>query len=91
MTHIGLEVRKAGLEKGSYPADLSAFPGAKAADPRAAVLYALHPDGSATLAVSDAEALFGKITQAKGAAFGFTWTLPPVTAGKPSPSSHPAK
>lgn len=93
MTALGLEVRRAGLVRGAYPPDLSAFPGAKVPDPFSGkpVAYTLHPDGSATLAIPDADALYRKLTEGKRAAIGFTWTLPPVTAGRPSPSSHPAK
>ncbi len=81
MTLLGLQVRKAGLEKGAYPADLSAFPGAKIPDPFSGkpAAYVLHPDGSATLAIPDAEALYNKLTAGKLPAIGFTWTLPPVS------------
>ncbi len=92
MTALGLEVRRAGLERGAYPTDLSAFPGAKIPDPFSGkpIAYTLHPDGSATLAVPDADSLYQKLTEGKRAAIGFTWTLPPVAAGRPSPSPHPA-
>jgi hypothetical protein len=93
MTTLGLEVRRAGLERGAYPADLSAFPGAKTADPFSGkpVAYKLHTDGSATLAIPDADSLYKKLTEGKRAAIGFTWTLPPVTVGKPPASPHLAK
>lgn len=92
ITTLGLEVRRAGLVRGAYPPDLSAFAGAKVPDPFSGkpVAYTLHPDGSATLAIPDADALYRKLTDGKRAAIGFTWTLPPVAAGKPSPSPHPA-
>ncbi len=81
MTLLGLQVRKAGLEKGVYPADLSAFPGAKIPDPFSGqpVAYALNSDGSATLTVPGADVLWKRVTQGKGAAVSFTWTLPPLS------------
>ncbi len=81
MTLLGLQVRKAGLEKGVYPADLSAFPGAKIADPFSGkpVAYTLNSDGSATLMVPGADVLWKRVTQGKGAAVSFTWTLPPLS------------
>jgi len=93
MTTLGLEVRRAGLERGAYPADLSLFSGVKTPDPFTGkpVVYTLRQDGSAILAVPDADPLYKKLTEGKRAAIGFTWTLPPITAEKPSSSSHPAK
>jgi len=87
MTRLGLDIRKAGLEKGSYPSDLAAFPGAKTPDPFTGkpVFYSLRPDGSATLTVPDAEALYKKITEGKGVVVKFTWTLPPLSPALPTP------
>ncbi|OYW04555.1 MAG: hypothetical protein B7X11_02805 [Acidobacteria bacterium 37-65-4] len=82
MTALGLEVRKAGLERGAYPADLSAFPGAASPDPFTGkpVAYTLHPDGSATLSIPGGDALYDKLSAGKVPTIGATWTLPPVSA-----------
>ncbi|MGA9750744.1 MAG: hypothetical protein WBS54_03045 [Acidobacteriota bacterium] len=80
MTAFGLEVRKAGLERGVYPAELSAFPGAANPDPFTGkpVAYTLHPDGSATLSIPGGDALYDKLSNGKIPTIGATWTLPPL-------------
>jgi len=87
MTALGLEVREVGLESATYPPDLSAIPGAKVPDPFMGkpVTYSLNADRSATLTVPDAEALYKKITEGKGATVKFTWTLPPLSPALPAP------
>ncbi len=92
MTALGLEVRKAGLERGTYPAELSAFSGAGSPDPFTGkpLAYTLHPDGSATLAIPGGDALYDKLSGGKIPTIGATWTLPPLGAGRPSTPGHPA-
>lgn len=77
---LGLAVRKAGLERGAYPAALSAFPGAGSPDPFTGkpLAYTLHPDGSATLALAGGGALYGRLTAGKSAPLQDTWALPPL-------------
>ena len=83
MTALGLEVRKAGLERGAYPENLSAFPGAGSPDPFTGkpLAYTLHPDGSALLAIPGGDALYDKLSNGKIPTIGATWTLPPVRVG----------
>ncbi len=86
MTRLGLEIRKDGLEKGSYPSDLAAFPRAKTPDPFTGkpLVYTLHADGSAGLAVSNADALWKRVTQGMIPSISFSWTLPPLSPVPPA-------
>jgi hypothetical protein len=92
MTALGLKVRKAGLERGAYPADLSSFPGAMSPDPFTGkpVGYTHLPDGSASLSVPGGDALYDKLSGGKVPTIGATWTLPPIRMAKlGSPISRP--
>ena len=78
LANVALKVRVEGLQTGSYPQTLAAYPEAVRPDPFAAkpLLYMLRPDGSAVISVPDFAAMWKRISDAGLGSQPYTWELP---------------
>ncbi len=74
LVRTGIELRRAALADGAYPADLSAIPDGSLPDPLTGrpFAYVVEPDGSATVAMVGAEELLEQVVVKTGA------VVPPI-------------
>ena len=78
LADVALKVRIEGLQTGSYPRTLAAFPEAVRPDPFAAkpLSYVRRPDGSVVISVPDFAALGSGFSDAGLGSQPYTWELP---------------
>ncbi len=79
LANVALKLRMEGLQTGSYPQTLAAYPEALRPDPFAGkpLTYLRRPDGSAVISVPDFAALWKRISDAGLGSQPYTWELPP--------------
>jgi len=78
LASVALKVRMEGLQTGTYPQTLAAYPEAVRIDPFAGkpLSYVRRPDGSVVISVPDFAALWKRISDAGLSSQPYTWELP---------------
>ncbi|MGV8040416.1 MAG: hypothetical protein AB2L07_10175 [Thermoanaerobaculaceae bacterium] len=84
LVRLVLELRLSALRSGTYPPDLTGFPGADVPDPFTGkpLVYERRPDGSAALSMPGGEALWKEVTKGMPTPCPFTVTLPPPATSR---------
>jgi len=79
LIHTALWVREQGLQTGAYPASLVGSPEGTRPDAFSGspLVYEVHPDGSATLAIKNGDKLWNRLVQNIRSSLPFTLRLPP--------------